>query len=582
MEKQNLSQIKLLPEEVASKIAAGEVIERPASVLKELLENSLDAGALKTQIEIEGAGKRLIRVVDNGCGMSPENCRLAFAQHATSKIEGLEDLENLATYGFRGEALFSIAAISEIQLSSCLQKSPEGFKISLKGGKVLKEQKAPPVSGTLIEVRNLFFNTPARAKFLKSDSSEKAQILRVLEEAALSHPEQHFALRMDGKETLNLSPQSNRDFPSRMERLREILGEETTRTLTTASVQRTDIRLTVFLSRPDALASSRNLQYFFVNERPVVNRTLQQALYRSYEDSRPSHKHPVCVLFLNIPPSQFDVNVHPQKKEIRFRSEHELFDFIQNTLRKELSKSKQAPSLAAHSWVKIPDPREPYRILHPQPDTYLVREDTIPYEAQGPSWYIPPFTYLGQIEKTYLAYESQGGLLILDQHAAQERILFERYLEQFKNGGPKVQRLMIPIQVDLGPSQVQRVLTWKEELKNYGFDMDAFGKSSILIHALPALFDLGPADLKEMLERLSESLGSPAPEESRRESIASMACKKAVKAHDRLSQEEAVHLIEELKNCKDSFACPHGRPTLLKLTREELAHRFKRPGPPPL
>ncbi|MBI4056171.1 MAG: DNA mismatch repair endonuclease MutL [Elusimicrobia bacterium] len=584
--------IQLLPEEVASKIAAGEVIERPASVLKELLENSLDAGATKIQIEIEKAGKGLIRVVDNGSGISPEDCRIAFARHATSKIRDLVDLETLGTYGFRGEALFSIAAVSETTLISCVQGAREGFTLTFSGGKKTKEGKTPPIPGTTLEIRSLFFNTPARAKFLKSDPSERSQLLRVVEESALSHPQIQYILKMDGKEVWNLPAQLKDDPKSRWERTREILGDTAARSLIVASIQRPELGLTVFLSKPEELGSSRNSQYFFVNERPVTNRTLQQALYRSYEDYRPLHKHPLCVLFLNLAPAQFDINVHPQKKEIRFRSDHALFDFIQNTLQKELLKSKQPHSLqGSSSWLNAQNPRELPRIEHPDPQTYVVREEPAFYakeqnllepEEPGPSWYKPPFRYLGQIEKTYLVYESQGGILLMDQHAGQERILFEQYLIQFKNGGPKVQRLMIPIQVDLSPSQTQKVMEWKDWLKTCGFDLDLFGKNSILVHSLPALFDLSPDHMKELLEKVSESQGTPAPEEVRLEAIATMACKKAVKAHDQLNPEEAVHLIEELKNCQDSFACPHGRPTLLKLTREELAHRFKRPGPPPL
>ncbi|MFH1723383.1 MAG: DNA mismatch repair protein MutS [Elusimicrobiota bacterium] len=612
------SVVRPLPADVARRIAAGEVIERPASVLKELLENALDASASKISVEVLGAGRQLVRVSDDGVGMGPVDCRAAFERHTTSKIARLSDIETLSTFGFRGEALFSIAAVAKVSLTSCRRGTGKGWRVEMRGGRLIAEREAPPAQGTAVEVRDLFFNTPARCKFLKSAASERGRLARVLEEAALANPGVAFTYKSEGRALLRFPAHKGLEGPSAMrERVREVLGDTHGDGMLFAEAGPASGGLSVsaFVSPADALHASRTLQFCLVNRRSVTNRTAQQALYRAYEPFRPKNRHPVAVVCLSIPPDRIDVNVHPTKREVRFRNDGEVFEAVVRALSKALLESKGIPTLkgghpAVARAAAAPPPHGHWRaggvgslpgLRHDfQASGGRVREGTAAYAPTPPSagapehalrtpetrpWFADADSarFLGQIERAYLVFEAEGGLLVIDQHAAQERVLFERYLTEIESGAVSVQKLMLPLPVELPASAIADVLSRKGRLLRAGFAVEPFGKTTLHVTSVPALFRKAK-DVREMVHSLLDGLLAPGPAAAdvRYDATATIACKAAVKAHDPLTAREAVRLLEDLRRCKDATCCPHGRPTMLSLDRGELARRFGRPAPPPL
>ncbi len=588
--------IRPLPEDVASRIAAGEVIERPASVLKELLENSLDAGATKIIVEIEGAGRKKLRIVDNGCGLDSADCRAAFERHSTSKIKKLKDLDTLSTFGFRGEALFSISAVSKMTLTSRKKKAKTAWTVTVSGGKFKKEHEAPPVDGTAIEVKDLFFNTPARAKFLKSDGSERGHLARALEEAALANPRVGFEYKSENRTTMRFAARKEKnDVDASRERAADVLGEERGAALLDADRTSGGISLRGFLSPVEKLHSTRQLQYLFVNRRPVSNRTIQQAMYRAYEPFRQKNRHPVAVLFLETPPNALDVNVHPTKREVRFSNDSDVFQTVTKALSKSLLGSKGIPTLTSESshYASAGRPyiastgsvREAISAYSAGAGSPVVKQPSWPRQKNEESrpWFDESIRYLGQIERAYLVFESEGGILLLDQHAAQERVLFERYLGEITDGEISEQTLMIPIPIELPASGIQRVLAQEKRLKRAGFVVSPFGKTTLNVTSVPAILHKA-GDITDAVHRLLDGLTDPksATADVRYDATATIACKASVKAHDPLSGPEAVRLVEDIRKCEDATCCPHGRPSMLSLDREELARRFKRPGAPPL
>lgn len=597
--------IRRLPEEVYSRIAAGEVVERPASLLKELIENSLDAGASRIDVEVTGAGRSSLRVCDDGCGMDEDDVRACLERHATSKISQFGDLDTLTTFGFRGEALYAIAAVSKITVTSATRESKTGWRVSASAGHVWSTGPAPSVPGTTILVKELFFNTPARLEFLKSDSYERAKLTAVVEEAALANPGVRFTYKAENRLVLNFEPEKSGDaFTDFDMRTARVLGDDLASGLLAIDADRPGIRLRMLVSPLDKMASSRNFQYFFVNRRPVSSRIFQQALYKGYGE-RPSGKHPVCAAMLELNPDAFDVNVHPGKREIRFKEDGDMFALISGLTASALAKAKAAApitvlaetaSMAADA--PAPAPAEPAAEALETPSHYLGGHAMIPDEFKqlklgasmalaapegAPAWYVPPFRYIGQIERSYLVFESAGGLFVLDQHAAAERILFEELMDEVADGGAKSQKLMLPVPVNLPASAVRMVLDKAERLRRIGFDVAAHGRNGLHVTAIPAVFTAAE-DVKKLIHRVVDGLSDPVgeAEQLRHDAAATVACKAAVKAHDRLGEEEAYKLLDRLKDCRDGSACPHGRRTMLSLNRDELAHRFQRPGAPVL
>ena len=586
-----MPEIKVLSEDVVSKIAAGEVIERPASVLKELIENSLDAGATKIEIEVKKAGHGLIRVHDDGRGMDREDLRLALGRHATSKLNVFEDIYSLATFGFRGEALYSIFAVSRLKITSFRAGADSGYAIEGEGGRVIAELPAPPVKGTTIEAADLFFNTPARAKFMKSDASERAQLIKTVEEAALANLGVSFRLVIDGAEILSLPTLPGGLWENLKNRAAFIFGKSTYGGMARLEGKTTGMAVYGFSSRPDALCATRVNQHFFVNRRPVSSALLRQALYRGYGHML-TGKHPACAIFVELDPGSFDANIHPQKRDVKFSGENEIFKTLSNTIYEELlSKQTAAVNMTAPAGeVKFGSPDLPAYREAAVPSTAPVSAEApglfdapVAAAALSPApadWRSRELKYLGQLAKSYLLFECEAGLLVVDQHAAQERVLFEKYLEEFSKGAIKVQPLLVPLETELSRSQMETVLKWRDWLKTAGFEIDQRGPALALLRATPALFYFTQPAFSEFLGYLSEVLGEPekAAEDMKRNIIATMACKKSIKAHDFVKPQEAARLMDDLKKTKDGFHCPHGRPTLFHLSGADIAHRFQRSG----
>ncbi|MDD5302700.1 MAG: DNA mismatch repair endonuclease MutL [Elusimicrobia bacterium] len=599
--------IQRLTEEVFSRIAAGEVVERPASLLKELIENSLDAQATSIDIEVFGAGKTSLRVSDNGVGMDAEDVKLCLERHATSKISAFEDLDRLRTFGFRGEALYAIAAVSKVTITSAQKDSKTGWRVTSEGGKITNGP-APVVHGTTVFVKDLFYNTPARLEFLKSDGSERSRLAAVIEEAALANPSVRFTYKSEGRQVLRFEPEDSGDFFQDFDmRAAAVLGDDLAGGLLPIDVERPGVRVRMLVSPFDKMPSSRSFQYFFVNKRPVSSKILNTALYKAYGEHRPAGRQPVCVALLELNPDAFDANVHPGKREVRFKEDGEMFAIVSGLVASALAKAKAAAPITiepepAAVVADAPDLRrapEAGKPEAPSPDGYyLGGRGFIPEEfkqlklssavAMGapegaPVWYTPPFRYLGQIERSFMLFEANGGLFILDQHAAAERVLFEKLMGEIETGGAKSQTLMLPVPIDLPASAVRAVLDKSDRLRKIGFEVAAFGKNGLHVTAVPALFYQAD-EVKKLVHRVIDALSDPVAEAERlrHDVIATIACKAAVKSHDRLGEDEAYKLLDALRDCKDGSACPHGRRAMLALNRDELARRFQRPGAVPL
>lgn len=631
-----MNKISVLDEKTAGQIAAGEVIERPAGVLKELLENAVDAGATSVHITIEGAGRNLIRINDNGQGMSKDDLAACVLRHATSKIRTFEDLGTLQTFGFRGEALYSIAAVSRMTLSSC-QEGGDGHRIELEGGKMIAQSPAPAIRGTTVEVRDLFYNVPARLKFLKSDSYERACLLKIVEESALANLTVGFHLTVNGREIYNL-PAQNETFETAVKnRAQAIFGPEVAQSLVSRSWPEKGFSL--FITPADKLVTVRDYQFTFINRRPIDSKTVQQAIYKAYQNARPKDRYPAFLVYWTLPPADFDVNIHPQKRDIRFAKEHEVFNFLLQAAGETIFANGHAvevhPSVAVAQTenpkpaVSVPQetpavekktPRQIFaetfgylatpsqvnaarteEIFVPktktdffikpaeelrETDTWTsqvppakTQEPPLPvFSSKTAQWYQGPYHYLGQLQRSYLLFENPQGLVLIDQHAAQERVLFERYLDAFENHTLKVQKLLFPIHVDLMPSGVETLLSWADFLKSAGFEIEKFSARTVLVRTMPHIIRFKEDEMKEFIVSLSQLTDdvAKATDALKRKMIAMLACKRAIKAHDAISASEAETLLEDMKNCKDGMHCPHGRPVLAQLDIQEIGKLFGR------
>lgn len=609
--------IKTLDAQTASKIAAGEVIERPAGVLKELIENSLDAGAKNINIDISKAGKTLIRVNDDGCGINREELALAIKRHTTSKISTFEDLNKLNTFGFRGEALYSLAAVSKLKISSCQSEEEGGAMIEAAGGEISAQAAAPAVKGTTIEVKDLFFNTPARLKFLKSDNLERAHLLRTAEEAALANISTTFNVNTDGVSVYRLSAQDDSEQGLR-QRLTKILGEELAKNL--LFCQDKSFGFKAFISPLNNLCASRDNQFFFINKRPVASKVLQQALYKAYQPYRAKEKHPCAVIFLTLNPAEFDVNIHPQKKDIKFAFENDIFNFIYNKLTKTLLAEQEVintPLTKEEPAQSAPEYREEKpAIQEPQNDeeqkeipldlTEIINrhlaekkqnlfvndfEERKNYDIKPqhnaensplkkdidnlPKWWQGPYNYLGQIHQSFLVFENPQGLVLVDQHAAQERILFEKYFDELKLGQVASQPLMFPLSVQMPSSTLEQILNYKDFLLKIGFEITRFSATCLMVNSVPNILQFKEEDLKDFIISLPQVF-KEREEDLKYKLIAQRACKRAIKAGEKLPKEQVETLMNNLKKCKDALHCPHGRPTILTFTTAEIAKRFER------
>jgi DNA mismatch repair protein MutL len=546
--------IRVLAPQVADAIAAGEVVERPASVVKELVENSLDAGSHRITVEIRGAGRTLIRVVDDGAGIPPDELRLAFQRHATSKVATLDDLDTITSLGFRGEALASVAAVSEVECRS------GGGRVRLQAGEVVENGAAIPVPGTAIEVRDLFANTPARLKFLKSEATETAASIRIVQSYALLYPEVRFEMTVEGRSALKTRGDGDPRAAATA-----VLGATVGGEL--LEVEADGIRGLV--SQPRLSRGNRDAVLLAVNRRPVASRSLSYAVEECYVGSLEHGRHPVAVLDLTVDPHAVDVNVHPAKREVRFHDEREIFATVQRAVRAALTGSR------------------PYRLEPASRElTGVVREWHTPrlHDASPALVAMPatgadlagPMRPLGQVLDGYLVAESEEGVVLIDQHAAHERVLYNRFIARLESRSLATpsQALLLPETVEMTPAQVAAAADNAERLRALGFEVEEFGPRALRVTAVPAETPSERAvpALQELLQLYAETRTDGAAARV----AASLACHSAVRFGDRLDQSEQRKLLAELEVAQQSITCPHGRPTRLVLSWQELKRHFRR------
>ncbi len=633
-----MSVIHILPEAVANRIAAGEVVERPASVVKELLENSLDAGARSVEIRVEAGGKRLIRVSDDGCGMTHDDALLAFERHATSKIRSADDLFAISSLGFRGEALPSIAAVSRLALETRDASEPTGSHLEIAGGKMRDVTEAAREPGTRIEVRDLFFNVPARRKFLKSESTELGHIATLVTHYALAHPEKSFRLDSLTNEILNVSP-----VTSFRERIYQVMGAQLLEQLVEipalerrmprpyagtpgAEAEAGEdplVRFSGFASRPEVQKLNRNHIYFFVNRRLVRDRLILHAVAQAYPNILPAGMFPVALIFLELPATEVDVNVHPSKTEVRFRSSSFIHDFVRDSIRQGLVAAQpvaafpmprgrgrvepdateteagerlgeEPPMMRGAAPAGFAAPGGGYQLSARRPDPVTGK---LPLDAALAA-YAPPAGFpveapptaesvsefpadlqpLGQVQESFIVATNSEGLWIVDQHVAHERVLFERYLRQRREKRVEGQRLLLPIVVELRPEQQAIYQQIAEELNACGFEVEPFGQRTVAIKTAPA--DISAEDVEKLLLEILDGVGREARavslESLRAKIAASVSCHAAIKVNMALDRNKMRWLLGELARTDCPMTCPHGRPTVLKYGMKEILKSFKR------
>ena len=639
-----MSVIRLLSPHVADLIAAGEVVERPASVVKELLENSFDAGAKKVTVEIQRGGMGLIRVTDDGCGMSPEDAGTCFLRHATSKLRDEYGLEAIGTLGFRGEALAAIAAVSRVQLLTREKGAEEGVSVALEGGEEISREPAGCPEGTTLVVRDLFYNTPARQKFMKKDSAEGMAVSGVLLRSALSHPEVSVRYLRDGKEEFQTAGDGKAESC-----IYTLLGRDFTKTMLPVAGSGETVSVRGFICPPAEARGSRNAQYFFLNGRSIRSQLLQAALEQAYKNALFTGRFPACVLYLSMKPNQVDVNVHPAKTEVRFLQERSVFDAVYRTVlaglrgeaeRPELALKEEAPSPAAPAVPKAETPpragtprpafpgretrtaadpagtgawqrqREPEALKMPEIVEQLVFRGSrldygsagdeavpaeAPPEAQTPAPAetpprqeqetpglpektaevpLPPYRILGEIFHEYILVEAEEELILIDKHAAHERMLFDALKAQ--EAPAPGQLLLVPAVCELDPEEKALLLENLSLLPEMGIEAEDFGGSALLVRQLPS--DFAPEEAGPLLAELAEALKSgkrPGTLGSRDEALAAMACKAAVKAGQDSEPREWTPVAEAVLRGEVKY-CPHGRPVSMRLTRRQLDRNFKR------
>jgi DNA mismatch repair protein MutL len=569
--------IRVLPDQIASAIAAGEVIERPASVVKELLENALDAGASRIEIRVEGGGRRLVEVGDDGCGIPADEIELAVARYATSKLERAEDLFAIQTLGFRGEALSSIAAASRLELTSRPQSAGQGMRLNVEAGRASRPLPVGAPQGTLVRIKDLFFNLPARQKFLKSENTERRRIQDLVTRYALAYPLIAFSLSQESRSALHTAGNGDR-----REVLASIFGLEAAKEM--MQLPRTEHRgmvLEGFVSPPSIHRSNRRELTFFVNGRWVQDASLSAAVLQAYHGLLMVGRFPMAVILLSIPPQEVDVNVHPAKAEIRFREPGLVFGFVQRAVRAALLGQAPPPALSAMPGWQAAAGRQADLAWELARD--LVPEVGVTGLAFLPSaaapGRVPLLRAVGQVGAAYLVAEGPDGVYLIDQHAAHERVLFERLMAAQGAGTLESQALLAPVAVSLGGAQAALLEEQLPALQTLGFEVEPFGGGTFRVRSIPAILaGLAPeAALRSLVEAFEEDeTPLQAAIESR---IAARVCKQAaVKAGQVLSLQEQVQLIRDLEACQAPRTCPHGRPTMIHLSVDALERQFGRRG----
>jgi DNA mismatch repair protein MutL len=604
-----MGKILILDDSVSSKIAAGEVIERPVSVVKELVENSIDAGSKHINIEIEKGGKKLIKVTDDGEGISKDDVRPAFERHATSKIHKLDDIFNIKTLGFRGEALPSIACVSEVVVLTKTYTEPSGTRCEIRGGTMEKFEEAPAREGCCIEIKNLFYNTPARLKFLGSETQEISHIADLVMRLSIGNPHISFRLVSDGKEILYTS--GNGDYS---EVIARVYGKDVARQIIQIQKSFSSGNIFGFISPPQFNRGNRTGETFFVNRRLIKDKGLSFTLERAYKTLLPTSRFPIAMVMIDIDSTQIDINVHPAKLEVKFQKENEvhkaLYEAVVQSLKTNMlmprEKFDKAPEDIYHMEKSRPQVLEQQCTLELKegkgeennllksvyfPSTHdIISKRPAIYEGTHNQSYFVNKTesqqadvgrkfkinkIVGQLFNTYIIAEGEGEFYLIDQHAAHERILFERYSNRFRQK-PASQELIQPYALKLSIQDMAFIEEYNQDIKNMGFDLSIFGKDTVLIRSVPYFFDrvVNPETLAEVLDNFrGEEYIVLHPREK---FIASMACHTALKAGDTLNPVQMNDLITQLNNLENPFTCPHGRPTIISMTLYELEKKFKR------
>ena len=587
-----MPEIRILDDRLVSQIAAGEVVERPASVVKELVENALDAGATEVRVELEGGGKRRIRVIDDGRGMDRDDALLAFDRHATSKIEDFEDLERVASLGFRGEALSSIAAVARVELITA-RRPGDGTRVRIEGGRVRSAEPAAHPRGSRVEVASLFYNVPARRKFLKTPQTELRRAAEVVQGYALARPEIGFSLRHEGRVMLEAAP-GDEGPEGALARIREVFGEELSRHLVELPAGSPVDREIVWGYVGDPSTGRSRRRFIFVNRRLLRDRAVLATFYRAVREEWHGDAFPALFLFLDVPPEMVDVNVHPQKSEVRFR-EPALLDRLYRRLRRGLAAARgeepaplappaEAPGGAPLAWRGLGERagagelREPAAAPH-LAESVLAPMDRAPVPLSGRRGERRSFRLLGQYKGTLILLEGPRGLMLIDQHVAHERILYERIRRALEGERAVGQALLEPVVIELSPAESLRLGELVEGLESCGFELRELSGGSFALAAAPA--GLGTEAAREMVIEAAASGESVATAEEARERIldalaAGLSCRAAIKMHHPLTAEEMEALVAELFVADQPYACPHGRPVVLEMTDADLEHRFKR------
>ena len=595
---QAMGSIRLLSEQLINRIAAGEVVERPSAVLKELIENSLDAGATHLEVEAQSGGRGLIMVSDNGRGMTGDDLLLAVERHATSKLSEESDLMDIETLGFRGEALPSIGAVSRLTITSAAGEDGSGRRIRMSGGRVMAVEEAAREQGTTVEVQDLFFNVPARRKFLKSVVTEAAHLLETVQRFVLGRPELRLVYRHNGQEVLSASPKE--DLTTR---LAQVVGRDTARGLFAFEGEADGFKLSGFLGRPDLDRSRPSGLYLFVNGRPVTDRLLTRAVLEAYRGRLPGGRYPVAVVFLLLDPRLVDVNVHPAKAEVRFRQPGEVYIAAVEVLKQALSARlrplpEPAPARGypfttgtslpprvgeAGLWNSLPrsEPASSFFSLeHPNNErttdaTALIPDSPVPDEETSPPGEIRP---IGQLYRSYILAQGAEGLWVVDQHAAHERILFERFQDDLAQGHLASQNLLLPETMDLAPTQAVALEKISGELERYGFDLAPFGGNTFVLRAVPVM--LAGREFLKALGEIVEAAREVRPEEGlarfEQTLLESLACHAAIKAGQELSLAEMDRLLTDLARTRVPTNCPHGRPLIFQVSRRDIEKKFQR------
>lgn len=595
-----MGRITRLPDDLANQIAAGEVVERPASVVKELVENAIDAKATRITITVEYGGKKLIRVEDDGIGMDPDDARLCLERHATSKIKRADDLGAIVTLGFRGEALPSMASVSHFRLRTRARGSDSGTEIRVNAGIIESVVESGGPEGTLVEVADVFYNLPARRKFLKSDAAEAAQVSRFVTQLALCYPEVGFTLLSTGRKVLSVPP-----VASLSDRLYQIYGDR--QDLIAVDREFGGLRLHGVIAALAEQGPVRGPQHVFVNRRIVKDRTIAHAIMDSYSVATNKERSPEVHLFLEIPPDRVDVNVHPTKAEVRFREQSMVHQMVRHALGDALGKGP-APELTLHTSDVLPGrplqpsipgalagasftsrwaPPGPAPAYNPIPryEAPAAVESAIASAvasagaaaSEAPST-VRPMIALGQFRDTFIIAMDDEGLCIIDQHVAHERVLFERIMQRLTTENLESQGMLVPMILELPAAERNALISRADALAKFGFEVEEFGGDSIKVTAMPALLPRDECDaalraLADDLEGLDRGLRL---EESIKQIAATTACHAAVKANYPLTLEKMHHILEELRATAYSTVCPHGRPVMLRITRREIEKNFDR------